>query len=55
MEAGAIAFVPGKAVARVLIIRLAHDGIPCGLGQNGCAGNADGELIAFDKGGLGQV
>ena len=52
MEMGAVTFVAGEAVSRVLGIEFAHEGIPGGLGQNGCAGNAKGKPVAFDQGGL---
>ena len=55
MEAGAVAFVTGKVVAGILAVGGAHEGIPGGLGQDGGAGNAEGEPVAFDEGGLGEV
>ena len=55
VQAGAVAFVAGKTVAGVLAVRGAHEGIPGCLGQNGSAGYAEGELVPFDEGGLGEV
>jgi hypothetical protein len=52
VEAGAIAFVSGKAVARILVLSRAHEGIPGSLGQDRSASNAERELVAFDQGGL---
>ena len=55
VEAGAVAFVTGEAVARVLAVGDAHERIPGGLGQDGGAGYTEGELVPFDEGGLGEV
>ena len=55
VQAGAVAFVTGKGVAGIAGIHCAHEGIPGGLGQVGGAGDAEGELVAFDEGGLGEV
>ena len=52
VEAGAVAFVTGKAVTGVPAVSKAHEGIPGGFGKDGCAGNAEGEPVAFDEGGL---
>ena len=55
VETGAVAFVTGEAVARVLAVEGTHESIPGGLGEDGGAGDAEGELVAFDEGGLGEV
>jgi len=55
VEAGAVAFVAGKAVAGVLAIQAAHEGIPGGFGKDGGSGNAEGKLVALDEGGLGEI
>jgi hypothetical protein len=52
VEAGAVAFVTGEAVAGVAEIHLPHEGIAGGLGQDGGAGHAEGEPVTFDEGSL---
>jgi hypothetical protein len=52
VEAGAVAFVTGEAVARVLAVGEAHEGIAGGLGEDGSAGNTEGEPITFNEGEL---
>ena len=55
MEAGAVAFMAGEAVAGVLEIQGAHEGIPGGLGEDGGAGDSERETVSFYQGGLGEI
>lgn len=52
VEGGAVAFVTGEAITGVLVFGQAHDDIPGCLGQDGCAGNTEGEPVSFNKSGL---
>ena len=52
MEAGAVAFMTGEAVTGVLAVGEAHEGIAGGLGEDGGAGNTEGEAVTFNEGDL---
>ena len=52
---GAVAFVMRKAIIRILRIQVKHQFVAGGFGEDGCTGDAQRTLIAFDERGLGKV
>ena len=50
----AITLMSGKTITGKLTVEADHMGITCGLGEDGCGGNAEAALITLEQGSLGN-